>query len=114
MRVVRVASFTAVALLSLVGTASAACLNPSDCAEWIGSGSSRVLVYRSHALTTQNQNINHAVVVIHGAGRDGDNYFRHMGPGMLRRFPTNRQHPSRHSATRGIVRGTTTGPISPW
>jgi len=78
-RVVRVACCTVATLLSLAGMARAVpCLNPSDCSEWIGSGSSRVLVYRSHALATTNPNITRAVVVVHGAGRDADNYFRHM------------------------------------
>ena len=49
-----------------------------NCQEWVnlGSDSARSLVYRSHSLTTKNEAITRAFVLIHGAGRDADNYFR--------------------------------------
>ena len=49
-----------------------------NCTEWVnlGAESSRSLVYRSHPLTTKNEAITRAFVLIHGAGRDADNYFR--------------------------------------
>jgi predicted esterase len=33
-------------------------------------------VYRNFPLDTRNETITHAVIVVHGAGRDADNYFR--------------------------------------
>ncbi len=49
-----------------------------NCKEWVnlGTDSARSLVYRSHPLTTKNETITRAFVLIHGAGRDADNYFR--------------------------------------
>lgn len=49
-----------------------------NCTEWVnlGTEASRSLVYRSHPLTTKNEAITRAFVLIHGAGRDADNYFR--------------------------------------
>jgi hypothetical protein len=34
------------------------------------------MVYRTYALDVPNPQISRALVVIHGAGRDADNYFR--------------------------------------
>jgi pimeloyl-ACP methyl ester carboxylesterase len=49
-----------------------------DCTEWIavGGGPGRSLVYRNLPLDTRNEAITRAVIVVHGAGRDADNYFR--------------------------------------
>jgi hypothetical protein len=48
-----------------------------DCAEWISlHGPSRSLVYRTFPLDTKNESITRALVMVHGAGRDADNYFR--------------------------------------
>lgn len=48
------------------------------CTEWIGlgSGPSRSLVYRTYSLSEKNEKIARALIVVHGAGRDADNYFR--------------------------------------
>jgi len=49
-----------------------------DCTEWIqapGQGS-RVLVYRSHPLSTRNESISRALIFVHGINRDADNHFR--------------------------------------
>jgi pimeloyl-ACP methyl ester carboxylesterase len=50
------------------------------CTEWItpGSASVRLLVYRSFPLDVKNADITRAVVLVHGAGRDADNYFQHV------------------------------------
>lgn len=50
----------------------------SSCSEWValGGGAGRSLVYRTYSLETQNEAITRAVVMVHGAGRDADNYFR--------------------------------------
>jgi len=49
------------------------------CTEWVnlGGGQSRSLIYRTYALMEKNESITRAVIVVHGAGRDADNYFRH-------------------------------------
>lgn len=49
-----------------------------DCTEWVsvGGGSGRSLVYRSHPLSRRNEAVTHALVMIHGAGRNADDYFR--------------------------------------
>jgi hypothetical protein len=39
-------------------------------------GSSRSLLYRTYPLEEKNEKITRAFVLIHGAGRDADNYFR--------------------------------------
>jgi len=48
------------------------------CTEWVtvGSGSGRSLVYRSFSLDTRNEAITNVLVVVHGAGRNPDDYFR--------------------------------------
>src|SRR5437899_8768527 len=48
------------------------------CTEWInlGGGPSRSMIYRTYALDAKNDRITRALVVVHGAGRDADNYFR--------------------------------------
>ncbi len=48
-----------------------------DCSEWVNLGSqARALVYRTYALETKNEAIKRVLIVIHGANRDADNYFR--------------------------------------
>jgi len=49
-----------------------------DCTEWVklGGASSRSLVYRSHPLSVTNERITRALIVIHGQGRNADDYFR--------------------------------------
>ena len=49
------------------------------CTEWFTSpiGPERLLVYRSHSLARPNPAITRAFILVHGAGRDAHNYFRH-------------------------------------
>ena len=49
-----------------------------ECTEWIsvGGGTGRSLVYRNLSLDTRNEGVTRAVIVVHGAGRDADNYYR--------------------------------------
>ena len=66
-------------LVSSAPASAAPCTTATDpCAEWVtlGGGPSRSLVYRSHPLTTRNEAITRAFVLVHGAGRDVTNYFR--------------------------------------
>ncbi len=48
------------------------------CAEWVtlSGGPQRSLIYRSYPLEVKNEAITRVFVLIHGAGRDADNYFR--------------------------------------
>src|SRR5438445_3939567 len=49
----------------------------TNCTEWISLGdSARALVYRTFPLGTKNNRLTRALIVVHGAGRDADNYFR--------------------------------------
>jgi pimeloyl-ACP methyl ester carboxylesterase len=54
------------------------CLSVASCVEWVrlGSGESRSLIYRTYSLEERNDNIMRALIMVHGAGRDADNYFR--------------------------------------
>jgi hypothetical protein len=75
---IRFASILCFALLPS-GARAAACIAASQsCTEWItfNGGSSRSLLYRTYSLETKNTNITRAFILIHGAGRDADNYFR--------------------------------------
>jgi hypothetical protein len=58
---------------------SAPCITANPvCTEWIAfSGTPwRSLVYRTYSLTEKNPDITRALVMVHGANRDADNYFR--------------------------------------
>jgi len=48
------------------------------CTEWVtlGGGPARSLVYRTFSLDARNAAITRVLVMVHGAGRDADNYFR--------------------------------------
>ena len=73
-----VCSFAA-AFFGVRSADAAACATAtSACTEWIvlGGGSSRSMVYRTYPLTERNPAIVRALIVVHGAGRDADNYFR--------------------------------------
>jgi len=50
----------------------------SNCTEWVTlhNGPSRSLLYRTYSLEAKNPAITRAFILIHGAGRDADNYFR--------------------------------------
>src|SRR5205809_6850801 len=55
------------------------CLSATPiCTEWmhLGGGPSRSMIYRTYALDAKNDRITRALIVVHGAGRDADNYFR--------------------------------------
>jgi pimeloyl-ACP methyl ester carboxylesterase len=64
---------------SAMPTAAAPCTTATDgCTEWItlAGGPSRSLVYRTFPLTARNEAITRVFVLVHGAGRDANNYFR--------------------------------------
>jgi hypothetical protein len=56
----------------------AACTSTTGCTEWLTfrSGPARSMVYRTYSLTQKNENIKRAFILIHGAGRNADDYFR--------------------------------------
>jgi pimeloyl-ACP methyl ester carboxylesterase len=64
--------------LSVAAWAGPCITADSLCTEWVtfGRGPSRSLIYRSYALETRNDQISRALIMVHGAGRDADNYFR--------------------------------------
>ena len=76
-----IATALSVFFLSMAASASAApCITATAaCTEWVTAGSApvRTLVYRSFPLDARNADITRAVVMVHGAGRDADNYFLH-------------------------------------
>jgi pimeloyl-ACP methyl ester carboxylesterase len=66
-------------LMAAVPAWAAPCLTAdSACTEWItfSGGPAKSLTYRTHPLGKRNDAITRALVMIHGAGRDADNYFR--------------------------------------
>jgi len=65
-------------LTSLAASAAPCITATSACTEWIAlkGGPERSLVYRSHAMDTANDKITRALIVVHGAGRNADDYFR--------------------------------------
>src|SRR5258708_12848904 len=47
------------------------------CTDWINlDNQARALVYRTYPLDKKNSKITRALIVVHDAGRDADNYFR--------------------------------------
>lgn len=64
------------------GFASTAAAQPCttatpECTRWVKlGGEARSLVYSSYSLDKKNEQIVRALVIVHGAGRDADNYFR--------------------------------------
>jgi hypothetical protein len=67
-------------LLCLVPAAlcAAPCTSVANCTEWVtfAGGPARSMIYRTYPLDAPNSQITRALIVIHGTGRDADNYFR--------------------------------------
>src|SRR3954452_12914726 len=63
-------------LLSVSAYAATCTTVTPDCTEWLKLGSGRSLIYRSHPLETKNEKITRALIVVHGQGRNADDYFR--------------------------------------
>jgi pimeloyl-ACP methyl ester carboxylesterase len=74
--------FFALGLLAAVAPpafAAAPCIEAtSECVRWVtlGAGPERSLVYGTYSLDARNEDVTRALVVIHGAQRNADNYFR--------------------------------------
>jgi pimeloyl-ACP methyl ester carboxylesterase len=72
--------FTTLAAEAPCTAASAACTEMVG----VGTAPGRTLVYRTYPLERKNSAITRALVVIHGLGRDADNYYRHaLAAGFL-------------------------------
>ncbi|MGD1094269.1 MAG: alpha/beta fold hydrolase [Bryobacteraceae bacterium] len=72
---------SALLMVSVLGSVmyAAPCVTTAQaCTEWItfGGGPARSLIYRTYSLDTRNERITRALIMVHGAGRDADNYFR--------------------------------------
>src|SRR5713101_4023861 len=54
------------------------CINATPaCTEWVKlGGQAQALIYRTYPVDKKSEKITRALVVVHGAGRDADNYFR--------------------------------------
>ena len=50
----------------------------TTCTEFvaIAGGPARTMIYRTHPLNVKNEKITRALIVVHGTGRDADNYYR--------------------------------------
>jgi pimeloyl-ACP methyl ester carboxylesterase len=61
-----------------VAAYGAACVSTTGCTEWVTyrTGPGRSMVYRTYSLTEKNENIRRAFVLVHGATRNADDYFR--------------------------------------
>ncbi|MGA2268363.1 MAG: alpha/beta fold hydrolase [Bryobacteraceae bacterium] len=69
----------AVLLLIAAAAYAAPCTTATpNCTEWVtlAGGPSRSLIYRTYSLDAKNEQITRALIVVHGQGRDADNYFR--------------------------------------
>lgn len=70
----------AVVLLAPGAGAAGPCTAASpECMEWVAvsGAATQTAVYRTYPLGARADGITSAVVLVHGAGRDGHNYFRH-------------------------------------
>jgi len=76
--VTRFACLLCLALLPIRARAAACIAASTSCTEWVtfNGGPSRSLVYRTYSLETRNTGITRAFILVHGAGRDADSYFR--------------------------------------
>jgi pimeloyl-ACP methyl ester carboxylesterase len=73
------AALATTSVAASVPVAAAPCTAAAEpCTEWVtlGGGPSRSLVYRTFPLADRHEAITRALVMVHGAGRDADNYFR--------------------------------------
>lgn len=78
MRRVCLALFAFIVLAAPAAAAGPCTTASPECAEWVtlSGGPQRSLVYRTYPLEVKNEAITRVFVLIHGAGRDADNYFR--------------------------------------
>jgi hypothetical protein len=77
-RTMRIFLLLTLLLICLPASAAEPCTKATtDCTQWVSLGDqSRALVYSTYALDVKNEKIARALIVVHGQGRDADNYFR--------------------------------------
>jgi pimeloyl-ACP methyl ester carboxylesterase len=65
-------------LMTAAASAAPCTTATESCTEWVtlAGGPSRSLVYRTYPLNARNETITRAFILVHGAGRDANNYFR--------------------------------------
>lgn len=65
-------------MLSMAAAGAPCVTSVAECTEWVslGTGAARSLVYRNHPLAVRDEKVTRALVMVHGASRDADNYFR--------------------------------------
>lgn len=70
--------FLALFLIIVPVVAAQPCMKATpECTRWVSLGEqSRALVYSTYPLDKKNERIVRALIVVHGQGRDADNYFR--------------------------------------
>ena len=74
-----IAALVAVLIEAAPAALAAPCVATAPpCTEWValGGGPARSLIYRTYSVDAPNPQIARALVMVHGAGRDADNYFR--------------------------------------
>jgi len=72
--------FACVTISPASANAKEPCLQANTaCTEWVtlDDQGQRGLIYRSYPLMQRNDSLEHAVIVIHGQGRNAEGYFRH-------------------------------------
>ncbi len=62
----------------LAACAAAPCTRATaECTEWVSlGGAARSMIYRTHPLEARNAQIKRALIMVHGQGRNADDYFR--------------------------------------
>src|SRR5437763_10031002 len=77
-RTMRILLLLTFLLICIPASAAEPCTKAApDCTHWINLGDdSRSLVYSTYPLDKKNERIVRALIVVHGQGRDADNYFR--------------------------------------
>jgi hypothetical protein len=80
MRLWRFASLGLLMLFVPAPSGAAPCTTATaSCTEWIDvpGSAGRLLVYRTYPIGTRSYDVTRALILVHGASRDADNYFRH-------------------------------------
>jgi len=76
-RIVRQAAAGLLALASIIAAAGPCTADKEECMRSVPlAGSARGLVYSTYSLDERNDSVTRALIFVHGAGRNADNYFR--------------------------------------
>ena len=69
-------TFFALALAASTATGAPCTDATTACTEWVALGNGRAMVYRNLPLDVPNANVHRALIMVHGALRNADHYFR--------------------------------------